>query len=67
MRTTIEIRDDIYHSIVKTYGKRKISLTVNEILANHFRKKRKKSMFGADPWLREVRTDDIRDEHERNV
>jgi len=67
MRTTIEIRDDIYHSIVKAYGKRKISLTVNEILASHFKKKRKKSMFGADPWLRNVRTDDLRDENERNI
>jgi predicted CopG family antitoxin len=68
MRTTIEINDDIYHSIVKAYGKRKISITINEILASHFKKKkRKKSMFGADPWLKKVRTDDLRDEDDRNT
>lgn len=67
MRTTIEIRDDIYHNIVRAYGKRKISLTVNEILAIHFKKRRKKSMFGADPWLKKVKMNDLRDEHERNV
>jgi predicted CopG family antitoxin len=67
MRTTIEIRDDIYHSIVKAYGKRKISMTINEILAGHFKRKRKKGMFGVDPWLRKVRTNNIRDENDRYV
>ena len=67
MRTTIEINDDIYHRIVKIYGKRKISITINEILANHFKKKRGKTMFGADPWLKKVRSDDLRDEDDRNT
>jgi hypothetical protein len=67
MRTTVEIRDDIYQRIVKQYGKRKISVTVNDILAGHFKKKGKRSMFGADPWLKDAGTDDLRDEHDRDV
>ena len=66
MRTTIEIRDDIYHRIVKQYGKRKISVTINEILSKHF-SKRRKDMFGADPWLMKVDMSDLRDKHDRNV
>ena len=31
MRTTIEIRDDLYHRIVREHGKRRISVTINEI------------------------------------
>ena len=66
MRTTIEIRDDIYQKIIREYGKRKISLAINEILAHHFSKKRK-DMFGADPWLMKTDMSDLRDEHDRNV
>lgn len=66
MRTTIEIRDDLYHRIIKEYGKRKISITINEILAKFF-SKTKKDMFGADPWLKHVDMSDLRDEHDRNV
>ena len=63
----MEIRDDIYQRIVKQYGKRKISMTINDILAGHFKQKRRKSMFGADPWLEGAGTDDLRDEHDRDV
>lgn len=66
MRTTIEIRDDLYRRIVREYGKRRISITINEILSKHFAKKRK-DMFGADPWLKKVDTSDLRDKHDRNV
>ncbi|UCE75003.1 MAG: hypothetical protein JSV56_04675 [Methanomassiliicoccales archaeon] len=66
MRTTIEIRDDIYRRIVREYGKRKISITVNEILSKHF-SKRGKDMFGADPWLKQADLRDLRDEHDRDV
>jgi len=38
MRTTIEIRDDLYQKIIKIYGKRKISITINEILTKYFSK-----------------------------
>ncbi len=66
MRTTIEIRDDIYQKIVREYGKRKISVTINDILSKHFSRKRK-NMFGADPWLKQADLSDLRDEHDRNV
>ena len=65
MRTTIEIRDDIYQKIIKEHGKRKISVTINEILAKFFKNKRK-DMFGADPWLKKTDLNDLRDEHDRN-
>ena len=65
MRTTIEIRDDIYQKLIKEYGKRKISITINEILSKFF-SKRIKDMFGADPWLKKTDLNDLRDEHDRN-
>jgi hypothetical protein len=65
MRTTVELQDHIYERIVRQAGKRRISETINAILAAHYRKR--KSMFGADPWLRKVRRDDLRDEHDRNI
>jgi len=66
MRTTIEIRDDIYKKIIKEHGKRKISVAINEILSKYFSRKRK-DMFGADPWLKKADLSDLRDEYERNV
>jgi predicted CopG family antitoxin len=65
MRTTVEIQDHIYERIVRDAGKRRISETINSILASHYRKK--KSMFGADPWLRKSRRDDLRDEDDRDI
>jgi predicted CopG family antitoxin len=66
MRTTIEIRDDLYLKITREYGKRKISDTINEILTKYFSKSRK-DMFGADPWLKTVDLSDLRDEHDRDI
>ena len=66
MRTTIEIRDDIYYRIVREHGKRKISVTINEILSRYF-SKRRKDMFGADSWLKQTDLNDVRDEHDRNI
>ncbi len=66
MRTTIEIRDDLYQKIIKVYGKRQISTTINEILTKFFSKS-KKDMFGADPWLLKTDLSDLRDEHDRNI
>ena len=66
MRTTIEIRDDIYQRIVRDYGKRRISVTINDILIKHLSRK-KKNMFGADPWLKHTDLSDLRDEHDRNI
>jgi hypothetical protein len=64
MRTTVELQDQLYEKIVRDAGKRRISETINSILANYYRKK--KSMFGADPWLRKARRDDLRDEDDRD-
>jgi predicted CopG family antitoxin len=66
MRTTIEIRDDLYYKITREYGKRKISDTINEILTKFFSESRK-DMFGADPWLKTVDLSDLRDEHDRDI
>lgn len=66
MRTTIEIRDDMYYRIIQEFGKRNISVTINEILSRHFKKKRK-NMFGIDPWLKKIKMDDLRDEDDRNT
>ena len=66
MRTTIEIRDDLYQKIIKIYGKRKISITINEILTKYF-SKIKKDMFGADPWLLKTDLSNLRDENDRNI
>ena len=66
MRTTIELRDDIYQKIVKEHGKRRISMAINEILIKYFLKKGK-DMFGADPWLRKADLGDLRDEDDRDV
>jgi hypothetical protein len=65
MRTTVELQDNIYERIVRDAGKRRISETINAILASHYRKK--KSKFGADPWLRKARRDDLRDEYDRDI
>ena len=66
MRTTIEINDDLYSRIIQRYGKRKISVAINEILFKFFAKN-KKDMFGADSWLKDTKFDDLRDENDRNI
>ena len=66
MRTTIEIRDDLYQRIIRANGKRKISTTINEILTKYY-SKTKKDMFGADPWLLKTDLSDLRDEHDRDI
>jgi hypothetical protein len=66
MRTTVEIRDDLYFKIIREYGKRRISITINEVLSNYFLTKQK-DMFGIDPWLKKTDLDDLRDEHDRDV
>jgi len=66
MRTTIELKDDLYHRIITHYGKRKISMAINDILAQHFLH-HNEDMFGVDPWLQEVNLDDLRDEDDRDL
>ena len=67
LRTTVELNDLVYKKIVKTYGKRNISNTINEILTRYFFKQKKKDMFGADPWLKKAGTRYLRDEYDRDL
>ena len=67
MRTTVEINDAIYKKIIKTYGKRNISNTINDILLKYFTKEKKQSLYGADPWLKKTGTNDLRDEYDRDL
>ncbi|PJB22266.1 MAG: hypothetical protein CO114_00995 [Euryarchaeota archaeon CG_4_9_14_3_um_filter_38_12] len=67
MRTTVELNDAVYKRIVNEYGKRNISKTINELLFGYFFRKKKKDMFGIDPWLKKVGMKDLRDEYERNI
>ncbi len=67
MRTTIKINDAIYKKIIKTYGKRNISNTINEILLKYFTKEKKQSLYGADLWLKKTGTTNLRDEYDRDL
>jgi hypothetical protein len=67
MRTTVELNDTVYKTIVTKYGKRNISTTINDILVRYFFKQKKKDMFGADPWLKKKGAKDLRDEYDRNL
>jgi hypothetical protein len=60
VKTTIVLKDEVYDELVKKFGRRKISKTINEVLMERFSTP-KKSMFGADPWLT---TQGLRDEKE---
>ena len=60
VKTTIILKDEIYEHLIKKYGRRKISETINQALMKHLFKPTK-SMFGVDPWLT---TQDLRDEEE---
>lgn len=60
VKTTILLRDDLYEILVRKHGRRKISETVN-IALEKLLLKRRKGMFGADPWLN---TKGLRDEKE---
>ena len=66
MRTTIELRADLHRRIVRDHGKRKISETINGIVAEHYSGKRK-DMFGADPWLKDTDMSDLRDKNDRDI
>lgn len=50
VKTTILMDETIHDLLVKRYGQRRISKTVNKLLKRSlFRPK--KSMYGKDPWL----------------
>ncbi len=60
VRTTIKLREDIYHKLKKKSGKKGISEIIGKILEERLIKK--KSLFGTMP---EVDTSDIRDHEDR--
>jgi predicted CopG family antitoxin len=60
VKTTVLLNDEVYEHLVKKVGRRKISKTINEVLAHELFKPHK-SMFGVDPWLT---TKGLRDEEE---
>jgi hypothetical protein len=63
VKTTILLKDEIYEQIVKKYGRRKISKTINEVLTKQFSVPRE-SMFGVDPWLTSTGLRDEKEPHE---
>lgn len=60
VKTTIILRDDLYDILIRKYGRRRISETINKTLEKILLKP-KKGMFGIDPWLN---TENLRDEEE---
>lgn len=62
-KTTIILKDEIYEQLIKRYGRRKISQTINEVLMKQFSRS-KKSMFGVDRWLTAKGLRDEREPHE---
>ncbi len=67
MKTTVDLRDDIYYYITTQFGKRSISKTINELLANTlFAQRKSQSMFGNDKWLAKTSLGDLRDEHDHD-
>jgi len=60
VKTTILLKDEIYEYLLKKFGRRRISETINEALMKQLFKS-VKGMFGVDPWLT---TENLRDEEE---
>jgi hypothetical protein len=63
VKTTIILKDELYDHLVKKYGRRKISKTINDVLASQFSKPGK-GMFGVDPWLTVKGLRDEKEPHE---
>ncbi|MBI2184854.1 MAG: hypothetical protein HYU39_07850 [Thaumarchaeota archaeon] len=60
VKTTVTLNEEVYEYLIKKYGRRRISKTVNQALIKQFFKP-SKTMFGVDSWLT---TKDLRDEKE---
>jgi len=63
IKTTILLREDVRAHLIRKVGPRRISDAINEILAKALFP-RKRSMFGADPWLTPKGLRDEKDPHE---
>ncbi len=66
MKTTVDLRDDIYAYITTQFGKRSLSKTINELLAANLFGKKEKSMFGSAKWLQKVSWNDVREERDHD-
>jgi hypothetical protein len=62
-RTTVLLREDVKHHLLRKVGPRGLSDEINRILAKALFSK-KNSLFGADPWLTTKGLRDERDVHE---
>jgi len=63
VKTTVLLREDVKEHLLRKAGPRGISDAINEILARALFP-RKRSMFGADPWLTPKGLRDEREPHE---
>jgi len=61
-RTTVTIRDDLYNILRREAGRRGISEKLNEILAEYFLGRPRKTLFGTMPT---TDLSDLRDHTER--
>ncbi len=61
VKTTINLREDVYQALKKVAGKKKMSEKINEILYNALVKE-KKSMFGT---MKQSDLSDLRDHEDR--
>lgn len=63
VRTTILLREDVREHLLRKVGPRGLSEAINEILVKSLFP-RKRSLFGADPWLTTKGLRDEREPHE---
>jgi len=68
MKTTVDLREDVYYYITTQFGKRSLSKTINEILAKtFFAPGGQKDMFGSCKWLQKADLSDLRDERDHDL
>ena len=61
VKTTILLRKDVYQTLVQTFGKRKLSSTINRVIFDELIKPSSKSMFGVDKGMKPF----VREHHDR--
>ncbi|MEK6837855.1 MAG: hypothetical protein AABX69_04330 [Nanoarchaeota archaeon] len=60
VKTTVLLRKDVYHAVVQSFGKRKLSSTINNLLFEQLIKPRR-SMFGVSKGMKPF----VREHHDR--
>lgn len=61
VKTTVLLRKDVYQAMVRDFGKRKLSHTINSLLFEQLIKRRTKSMFGVSKGMKPF----VREHHDR--